>query len=468
MHIRTIATFSAALLAAACERLPQALGPDYGVISVTVEPRGITLVVGDSVQLTATIIMSNNRPPRSVSWTSSNTSVATVSTAGMVSGVAAGDVFIFATSGSKRDSAAVTVVPKDQPPPPPVASVEVTPTSATTQVGQAVQLTATPKDANSNPLSGRTVTWSSDNVSVATVSSSGLVTGVSAGSATITATSEGKDGTSAITVVPAPPGASVVLVGAGDIADCASNGDEATANLVDGIAGTVFTAGDNAYPDGTAANYAQCYDPSWGRHKGRTRPSPGNHEYHVTDAAGYWRYFGSVAGDSGKYYYSYDLGDWHIIALNSNISMSAGSPQEQWLRSDLAASTKNCVLAYWHHARFSSGSQHGSSTAPTPLWQALYDYNADIVISGHDHDYERFAPQTPAGVADPVRGIREFVVGTGGESHYAFGTPIANSEVRDNTSFGVLKLTLSADSYTWEFIPVAGASFRDSGSGTCH
>ena len=262
--------------------------------------------------------------------------------------------------------------------------------------------------------------------------------------------------------------APVVLVGAGDIADCSASGDEATAALLDNISGTVFTAGDNAYPDGSATNFSQCYDPSWGRHKARTRPSPGNHDYHISGAAGYFGYFGSLAGPSNTGYYSYDLGEWHIISLNSNISMSVGSAQEQWLRADLAASTKQCTIAYWHHPRFSSGLQHGSSTSSQPLWQALYESGAEILISGHEHNYERFAPQDPTGVADATTGIREFVVGTGGASHYTTFSPIPNSEVRNGTTWGVLKLTLDAGTYSWQFIPIAGQTFTDAGSGTCH
>jgi hypothetical protein len=327
-----------------------------------------------------------------------------------------------------------------------------------------LQLAATPRGANGNPLTGRTITWQSSNATMASVNGSGLVTGVAAGGpVTITATSEGQSGTSAITVT--PPSASVVLVGAGDIADCDA---QPTAALLDNIPGTVFTAGDNAYPDGTASDYASCYDPSWGRHKARTRPAPGNHDYNTSGATGYYDYFGALAGPAGRGYYSYDLGAWHIVSLNSNVSMSAGSAQETWLRADLAASTKSCTIAYWHHPRFSSGSNHGSSTQSAGVWQALYDAGAEIVISGHDHEYERFAPQTPSAGADPARGIREFIVGTGGAGLYSFATPLPNSEVRDNTSFGVLKLTLSAGSYTWEFIPIAGDSFTDSGSGTCH
>ena len=257
-----------------------------------------------------------------------------------------------------------------------------------------------------------------------------------------------------------------MLVGAGDIASSGS-GDDATALLLDNIPGTVFTAGDNVYTNGTPTEFATYYEPTWGRHKARTRPSPGNHDYGTSGATGYYAYFGAVAGPAGQGYYSYDLGDWHIISLNSNIAMSAGSVQEQWLRADLAATTKQCVLAMWHHPRFSSGT-HGSSTSPQPLWQALYDYNAEVVISGHDHNYQRFAPQTPAGVADPVRGIREFIAGTGGESHYVFTTPIANTEAYNTDTFGVLKLTLYAGGYDWQFVPVAGKTFTDSGSGTCH
>ena len=266
---------------------------------------------------------------------------------------------------------------------------------------------------------------------------------------------------------PAPlPGAAHVLVGAGDIADGGS-GAEATARLIDHISGTVFTAGDNAYPDGTDADYGQHYEPSWGRHRGRTRPCPGNHEYHDSGAAGYYRYFGSSAGPAGQGYYSFDLGDWHVISLNSNIDMSAGSPQERWLRADLAASSKECTIAYWHHPRFSSGS-HGSSTESQPLWQALQEAGAEIVVVGHDHNYQRFAPQTATGQADPARGIRQFVVGTGGAGHYQFRTPIANTEAYNVDTYGVLKLTLGRGTYSWQFVPVAGSTYTDSGSGTCH
>jgi hypothetical protein len=344
-----------------------------------------------------------------------------------------------------------------------INSVTVAPSSGAVTAGQTIQLTATSKPAKASSFA-----WATSNQSVATVTQSGLVTGVAPGTATITASAGGKTGSSAVTVTAAPPGGSVVFVGAGDIASCSSTGDEATANLLDNISGTVFTLGDNAYESGTSTEFTNCYNPSWGRHKTRTRPSPGNHDYVTSGAAGYYGYFGSNAGDPSKGYYSYDLGDWHIIALNSNIARSAGSAQEQWLRADLAASTKSCTLAYWHHPRFSSGFEHGNDTSVQDLWQALYDYNADLILSGHDHDYERFAPQTPTGVADASRGIREFVVGTGGRSHYSLGTLKANSQVFDATSYGVLKLTLGTGGYDWDFAHVAGATFTDAGSASCH
>ncbi len=436
------------------------------VASVSVAPASAVVPVGGTVQLTATPKDANGNAltGRTVTWSSSATSVATVDGSGLVTGVGAGSATITATSEGRSGSSVITVTATSVP----VASVSVTPASATVQVGGTVQLTATPKDANGNALAGRTIAWASSNTSVATVSGTGLVTGLAVGSVTITATSEGKSGTASITVTaPPPPGSSVVFVGAGDIAGCSQSNDEATAQLLDGISGTVFTAGDNAYSDGTDANFSQCYDPTWGRHKARTRPSPGNHDYHTSGAAGYYNYFGANAGPSGRGYYSYDLGDWHIISLNSNVSMSAGSAQEQWLRGDLAASTKQCAIAYWHHPRFSSGS-HGSSTASQPLWQALYDAGAEIVIVGHDHNYQRFAPQTPGGQADPAKGIREFVAGMGGQSHYNFSSPIANTEAYNTDTYGVLKLTLGPGTYSWEFIPVAGKTYTDSGSGTCH
>ena len=445
--------------------------PPAAVASVTVTPATASVDSGKTVQLTATLRDANGGTltGRTVTWTSLNPGVATVSSSGLVTGVKSGTANVYALSEGKSDTATITVVAPPPPPPPaPVASVTVTPVSATVETGKTVRLTATLRDANGTTLTGRQVTWTSLNPGVATVSNDGLVTGVAVGTANVYALSEGKSDTSTITVVaPPPPGASVVFVGAGDIGDCDRDGKEQTARLLDAIPGTVYTTGDNAYPDGTDADFANCYHDSWGRHRDRTRPTPGNHDYHTTGAAPYYRYFGENAGPAGRGYYSFDLGEWHIIALNSNVSMSATSAQVTWLKADLAANTKRCTLAYWHHPRFSSG-DHGNATSTQPLWDALYAADADVILAGHDHNYERFAPQTPTGAADAVRGIREFVVGTGGRSFYNFGTIKANSEVRNNNTWGVLKLTLHADRYDWEFVPVAGKTFTDTGTGMCH
>ena len=263
-----------------------------------------------------------------------------------------------------------------------------------------------------------------------------------------------------------------VLVGAGDIADCRTlAGAEATSKLLDKIPGTVMAVGDLAYPDGSKENFA-CYDKTWGRARSRTRPAPGNHEFHAAGATPYFEYFGVLAGDDKTGYYSYALGSWHIVVLNSECNgvggCKAGSPQERWLRADLASHPVACTLAYWHKPLFSSGSAHGNDLTMKPLWDALYEANADVVVNGHDHDYERFAPQTPEGAADPGRGIREFVVGTGGKGLRPFGVSKPNSEARNADAFGVLKLTLHANSYDWQFIPEEGKGYSDSGSGACH
>jgi hypothetical protein len=278
--------------------------------------------------------------------------------------------------------------------------------------------------------------------------------------------------TAAPTLAPtaAPP---AVLVGAGDIASCSSTGDEATAALLDTIGGTVFTLGDNVYDNGTSTEFTNCYGPSWGRPTilNRTKPTAGNHEYNTLNATGYYAYFGTAAGDPTKGYYAYNHGTWRVYVLNSNCASiggcAAGSAQELWLRADLAANPRGCVVAMWHHPRFSSG-EHGNNTNTQPLWQALYDANADLILAGHDHHYERFAPQTATGVADASRGIVEFVVGTGGRSHYAVGTVRANSLVRNHDTYGVLRLSLSSGGYAFNFIPVTGSSFTDAGTGTCH
>ncbi|GAC1674515.1 MAG: hypothetical protein PVS2B2_08730 [Candidatus Acidiferrum sp.] len=267
------------------------------------------------------------------------------------------------------------------------------------------------------------------------------------------------------------------LVGAGDIASCNNlQGAEATAELIEHIPGTVFAAGDLAYDSGTPAEFRNCYGKTWGRFKDRTKPAPGNHEYSGPQATGYFQYWGAQAGEPGKGYYGYDLGDWHIIALNTNCNSQllggcgVGSQEEQWLRKDLAAHPHACILAYGHHALYSSGVLRTHAIHPElrPLWQALYDAHADLVLAGHEHSYERFAPQDPNGHLDTANGIREIVAGTGGKDHDFLGLATENSELRNWDSFGVLKLTLSPGKFAWEFIPVEGALFRDSGSGTCH
>src|SRR5919108_2313221 len=260
----------------------------------------------------------------------------------------------------------------------------------------------------------------------------------------------------------------VVLAGAGNIARCDGTGDEVTASVLDGIGGIVFTLGDNAFPAGTATDFTSCYENSWGRHRTRTRPAVGDVDYGTTGATGYYNYFGASAGEAGKGYYSYDAGSWRVIVLNSAIDKSVGSSQETWLRAELSANPRPCILAYWHHPLFWSGTTSHVREAIRPLWNALYEAGADLVLNGHNRNYERFARQRPDGTADPARGIRQFIIGTGGyDLGSAFGTPRTNSEVRSRAAFGVLKLSLGSDAYAWEFVPQPGSSFRDSGSERC-
>jgi acid phosphatase type 7 len=258
-----------------------------------------------------------------------------------------------------------------------------------------------------------------------------------------------------------------VLVGAGDISTCENTGDTKTAALIEDIPGTVFTAGDNAYPSGALGDFEDCYEPTWGAFRDRTLPTPGNHEYETADASGYFAYFKAAAGEPGEGWYAYDLGAWRIYALNSNCApvggCGAGSPQLQWLKADLAANPTRCIAAYWHHPLFSSGA-HGNSPKVKPLWRALYAAGADVIINGHDHDYERFARQEPDGDLNTA-GIREFVVGTGGAERRPFANIKANSQVRNASTFGVLKLTLHATSYDFRFVPQAGKTFTDARTG---
>jgi len=259
-------------------------------------------------------------------------------------------------------------------------------------------------------------------------------------------------------------GSDPTIVAAGDI--CGSSTDCApTAALIGQINPTrVLTLGDNAYDAGTLSEYQTEYAPNWGQYNAKVSPAPGNHEYDTSGGAGYFAYFGAIVPAP---YYSYDVGTWHLISLNAEVSVSSGAAEETWLRNDLAAHTNQCTLAYWHEPRFSSGTTHGSDTDLATVWQDLYNAHADVVLNGHEHNYERFAKQSPSGAADP-NGIREIIAGTGGASHgYPFGTPLPTSEVRNDSTWGVIKLTLHPTGYDWQFVPIAGSTFTDSGSDTC-
>jgi hypothetical protein len=299
-----------------------------------------------------------------------------------------------------------------------------------------------------------------------------LVSGLAWESATPKAT--GQSGTGAKTD---PAEQTAVLVGAGDIVGCRDpEGALATAKLIEKTSGTVFAVGDLVYDATTLSQFQKCYGATWGKFKDRTRPALGNHEYLEPRATPYFQYWGAQAGPAGKGYYSYELGAWHVVVLNTNCEASglggcaAGSPQEIWLRQDLREHQGACIVAYGHHALFSSGVFRSHAVHPElkPLWDDLYAVHADLMLAGHEHSYERFAPQDPEGRADPKHGIREIVVGTGGRSHDPLGLAMPNSEVRDVGTYGVLKLTLAPQGYTWEFLPEEGKTFHDSGVGICH
>jgi hypothetical protein len=276
-----------------------------------------------------------------------------------------------------------------------------------------------------------------------------------------------------------------VIAAAGDVAcdpanpafnDGKGEGDEcralSTKRLLDDIDPTaVLALGDLQYTNGAYWKFLASYDKSWGRYRSITHPVPGNHEYLTSAVAGgYFRYFHGIAGAKGAGYYSYDLGSWHLIALNSEcfaVACARGSEQYEWLKDDLAASTADCTLAYWHEPRFSSG-PHGGTVAVLPFWRLLYRGGADVVLSGHDHIYERFRPQDPTGLLDKAFGVTEFVVGTGGAEHYAIEDVQPNSARRHANAFGVLRLRLRSGSFGWRFVATAGSSFSDSGRTDCH
>ena len=254
-----------------------------------------------------------------------------------------------------------------------------------------------------------------------------------------------------------------VLLAVGDIGFCDGSADEAVASLAARLPGAIALLGDIAYPDGSAVDYAACFHPAWGPMLDRIRPAPGNHDYQTTDASGYFSEFGAAAGAPGEGWYSYELGAWHVVVLNSNCDLvggcGEGSPQLAWLEADLRLHPATCTLAYWHHPRYSSG-HHGDQAFMDPPWDALAAAGADLVLGGHDHDYERFAP---------IDGMRSFVVGTGGRSLYELSRPAdVQSEQRANDSYGLLMLTLRDADYAWRFVPAAGSSLTDAGNGQCH
>jgi PKD repeat protein len=374
-------------------------------------------------------------------------------------------VSLTATNVAGSNTATRTDLVTATPPPAPTADLSASPTSG-----------GAPLDvAFSDRSSGDPTGWSWDfGDGTTSTAQNPLHTYSSPGSYTVslTVTNAGGSDTATkpdyIVAVAVDP----VLVGAGDIADCSLPNDEATAALVASIPGTVFTAGDNVYDNGTASEFSDCYDPSWGRFKSRTRPAPGNHEYNTPGAAGYYSYFGNAAGDPTKGYYSYDYGGWHVVVLNAECDQvggcGSGSVQEQWLRADLAAHPTSCTAAIWHEPRFSSGSDHGDDPRSQVFWEDLYYAGADLIINGHDHDYERFAPMDAASNADATYGVREFVIGTGGKELNSFAKIDRNSVARNARDHGVLKLTLHESSYDWEFVAVPGGSgFTDSGTAAC-
>lgn len=347
-------------------------------------------------------------------------------------------------------------------------TVTITNPPASIAEGETAQLVATVTGPE-GPITVEpgAIGWATANPATLTVHpTTGVAKGKAWGQARVVATYAGVAAVAAITVDP-------VILAAGDIAECGPTHDDSTAALLDTLPGLILALGDQAYPDATPADYLNCYEPTWGRHKSRTRPVPGNHEYrkitgHLPGPAGYFNYFGAAAGDSGKGWYSLDLGSWHIIALNSEAFFNPGQ-QVNWLKADLLATSKPCVLAYFHHPRFNSGADHGNHPRVQAFWDELYAANADVILSAHEHLYEVFAPQTPLAAPDPVRGLRQFTVGTGG------GVPLdtlatqlqPNSEFALEAQWGILAVALGQNNYRWRFIATDG-TVRHSGSGTCH
>lgn len=451
-------------------------GSGSSTITVTARDAGGFPVVGATVTLSVTGTGNTVTQP---SAPANGSGVAT----GSLSSTVAGSKTVTATANGVTITQKPVVVVTAGALSPSVSTVSAAPASIVAGSGTST-ITVTVKDAFGNPVSGSTVTLAATGSGNTLTQPSGpsggngVATGAISSTATGTKTVSATAGglllaqTTAVTVTSA--GSTVTFVGAGDIADCGNNNDAATAALINAMPSTteVFVLGDNVYPDGTLSQYNNCYHPTWGAFKSRTHPSAGNHEYNTTDAKGYFDYFGAAAGTRGQGYYSFDLGSWHIIVLNSNIATGNGSAQDTWLQADLTAHQNVCTLAYWHHPLYSSIGGSGSGGAVTSsarrFWDVLYTFGADVVLNGHRHVYERLALIKPDGTADPVNGIRTFIAGMGGESGGDLTNLFPLSEEREGHTYGVLKLTLSTTSYTWQFVPVAGSSYTDTGSGTCH
>jgi len=379
-----------------------------------------------------------------------------------------------------------TEPPPPPPPPPPGSPVVTAPAGGSLPVGTTYDLSTTFSDTSSNASPWNyDVDWGDGSNSSGAKSSIAPITGThmyaSVGNYTVTVSvtnNHGKTGTGSGNVAATAP----VIIAAGDIGDCDRTSDNHTGQLLDTLAGIVMPLGDNAYLSGTPTEFAQCYNAAWGRVKDRTKPVAGNHDYYnprpdsVKNADGYFGYFGTAAGDPSKGYYDFTLGSWLVIVLNTGTEsasyIAAGSAQEQWLRSELASHSQQCVVAMFHHPQFTSlAGRPLIRPETTPLWNALYEGGADLVLNGHDHDYQRYAPMKPDGTADPAHGVRQITVGTGGgEGLYTLpDTRPPNLEVGNSTTFGVLKLTLKDGGYDWRFIPAPGeGTFTDSGSGSCH
>jgi Big-like domain-containing protein/invasin-like protein/calcineurin-like phosphoesterase family protein len=469
-----------------------------GVVSasqstVAVSPASILAGSGSSA-ITVTVRDGSGTPLPGVTVTlSANGSNTILQPPGLTnaSGVASG-MLSSTSAGVKTVTATASGVVINQKPAITVTAAAISTSQSTVQaipttvvVNSPSSISVTAEDQFGNPVSGATVHLSATGTGVsvtqpaAATDATGVATGSvkasSTGTVTVSATAGGAALAQTASIAVEAVGASVVFIGAGDIADCGNDNDAATAALINAIPSVpVFTLGDNAYPNGSTNDFKNCYNPTWGAFKSRTHPSAGNHEYDVSStAAPYFAYFGAAAGTAGQGYYSFDLGSWHVIVLNSNIATDPGSPQEVWLKADLTAHANLCTLAYWHHPLYSSiGGSTGTSgaviTSARPLWDDLYAAGVDLVLNGHRHVYERLAPMKPDGSPDPLKGIRTIIAGMGGESGGDLTNIFPTSEVRDGRTFGILKLTLTTGSYSWQFIGVPGSTFTDSGTNSCH